>query len=228
MRPRKHRFDEAAAADQDDYTIQLEQRARRRKHLPIVYTEGLDLLQEIDDLLRPLAKRITKAPAVFAADVDELATAVHRLVQRVADGITTAHHKRTVAHLNLPSLKERSEMLKWLADATERPAPPAISDGMLSSGEWARVLTDHVAPWSQPLSELLRRAHPPNAYELRGAPSASEIVVSALCEVDLAVLSFSKHLSRTEAPQKTLQRNAIGATKADAARAKLAALDIQV
>ena len=161
---------------------QTEQRARRRRDsLTVVYSGDFDLLAEVHDIVTPLARRVAAEPnpAAFWPGIDEMTAAVHALVTEVARLLALADARRAAAHL---PVEQRGRAVKMLLDLVERPVSPEITDADIAHRRWAKVLSEHVAPYSGPLADLLSRAAPPGSR--RGRPSVSEHLVDALREVD--------------------------------------------
>ncbi len=209
-------LDRRTKTNQDHGAHQTEQRDRRRKHLTVTYGEDFDLLVEVHDITRPLAAQVAAEPRpmAFRSDVAELAEAIHRLCVVVAALIAAADAERRTAHLNVA---ERGRAMAALKELAERPQPPEITDGMLSSGLWVEALTEHVGPYTGKLSDLLARAAAPGTR--RGLLSASEQVVEGLRVVDLAVVNLERHLARAAVTRaSTPRRSARPDLRAELAR----------
>ena len=191
--------------EHDHSAEQVAQRERRRKHLTVVYGEGFDLLVEVHDIARPLADRVgvEPRPLVFRDDVADLAESVHSLAVAVFDLVTAADARRRTAHLG-PN--ERGRAMKVLAEIAERPAAPAITDAMLSSGLWVQELCDLAGPYGGRLSDLLAHALAPGAR--RGLLSPSEVVVEALRLVDRSAVALERHLDRAALTRAQPRRRA--------------------
>lgn len=120
--------------------------------------------------------------------------AAQRGVEAVLDGVVEVVH--VASGLLSESLAVDGQNRRLAADLAARPRVPEITDAMLVSGLWVNALVAYAEQVSDPLSELLGRAHPPGADALRGAPSASERVERVLRGLDHAVLSLARAIPK--------------------------------
>ncbi len=210
----------------DDEDIQIEQRKRRRTRQHVVLGRRFDLMREIFDIADPFAKRVAvePIPAVFLADVVELADSVHALIVEVSGLIVSADARRAAAHLKS---EDRARAVRMMVELAERPAVLTIEGDTLASGTWVAALTAFVGPYSGQLSDLLGRALPPDAVELRGSPSVSERVVRTLRVVDQAAISLEQRLGKAALYRKSARHSEIQ-TDPDAVRAELSKMGVQI
>ena len=206
-------------------TDQTEQRRHRRAQLDVVYSGDFDLLAEVHDIIAPLARRVAAEPnpAAFWPGIDELTAAVHALVTEVARLLALADARRAAAHL---PVEQRGRAVKMLLDLVERPVSPEMTDADIAHRRWAKVLSEHVSPYSGPLADLLSRAAPPGTR--RGLPSVSEHLVDALREVDQAAINLEHSLGKAEFFRGSLRHmNENETDPAEQARAELAAMGVR-
>lgn len=205
-------------ADAGRPVSQYVKRQRRQRRQPVVYGGDFDLVAEVHDLLEPAARGAGSRR--FAAEIDEVAAAVGRLVCTVAGMVTTADARRAASHL---PVEKRQRAVTLLVSEAPRPAPPVLSDGAVGSKGWIGVLTTFVGPHAAPLSDLLGRSYPPGAPELRGQLSVSERLVEALRGVDAAAASLRGAVKR----QAFLAHELQSKPKPDAVSDELARLGIR-
>lgn len=160
---------------------QVHQRDRRRKRLRTHLAGGFDLSREVRDVCTPVAYATSKLPEPRAA---------RRLVEAVNEAVAELVH--VGSGLVAESSAVDGQTRRAAADLAARPTQPEITAEMLISGSWADVLADYAEQVSAPLSVVLDRAHPPDAYALRGELSASERVERGLRGLDSAVLSLER------------------------------------
>ncbi|MBF9319827.1 hypothetical protein [Mycobacteroides chelonae] len=160
---------------------QAELRDRRRKRLPIHLTGTFNLAVEVRDVCTPAAYATSKLPEPRAA---------RRLVEAVNEAVAELVH--VGSGVAAASSAVDGQTRRAAADLAARPTQPEITAEMLISGSWADVLADYAEQVSGALSVVLDRAHPPDAYALRGELSASERLERALRALDSAVLSLER------------------------------------
>ncbi|CAN3128599.1 hypothetical protein ACNUDN_11820 [Mycobacterium sp. smrl_JER01] len=197
-------------------------RERRRSYQPFVLGSTYVNHHEVRDVCTAVAVGTSQLPRplVMCGDVADIADAVHEL-QVVTVGLIA-----TDRHL---AVDQRARTVQAAADLAVRPALPDITDQMIVSGSWLDVLVAYVEPYSADLADLLGRALPPDAPELRGGPSVSERVVKALRELDHGVLVAQRRLARVADRQRLpsvadynqAQRDRLDAERRDRAMAKL-------
>lgn len=184
---------------------QAELSERRRGGLSVHYTGQFSLTREIALMCEPLARRIAAAdrPARFlhaptAGAVPTLAEAVHEAVGIVVGWVAERDALAKTAHLAAEPGKRRAA-ITTLVDLAQRPALPEITDDMLAAGTWAAALTAMAAEVDAAFSDLLARAYPPGASELRGQTSRSDRLVALLRRtIDHAALALERRLDRDE------------------------------
>jgi hypothetical protein len=179
---------------------QTEIRRRRRKHMPVVNTGKFSANREIAETAGPLADRIIRlaSPLRLRRQVLNFADAVHEFV-----GTATRWDAERDARQRTEHLADDPAARRWamttICDLAPRPALPEITDEMILDGSWAAVLIAMVAPVDAALSDLLARAFPPGAPELRGQLSRSDRLDNLLREtVDRAALSLERALDAAE------------------------------
>ncbi|SIL05578.1 hypothetical protein [Mycobacteroides abscessus] len=191
---------------------QAQLRDRRRKRLPIHLTGIFNLAVEVRDVCTPAAYATSKLPEPRAA---------RRLVEAVNEAVAELVHLGSGAAAASSAVDGQTR--RAAADLAARPTQPEITAEMLISGSWADVLADYAEQVSAPLSVVLDRAHPPDAYALRGELSASERVERGLRGLDSAVLDLERHIPRI-AQRQSLPSiedwNRQQRERADAARAE--------
>lgn len=215
---------------------QAELRERRNKGLPPGhYGADWSLAREIALVCEPLARRIAAAdrPSRFrhsatAGSVPTLAEAVHELVGVAVGWVAEADAYAKTAHLAAEPGKRRYAVTTYI-DLAQRPALPEITDEALADGSWAAALTAMANDLDAAFSDLLSRAYPPGAPELRGQPSRSDRLVELLRRtIDRAALALERRIDRDERAERrqTAQTGQTAQTPDDRARAELAALGI--
>ncbi|MHA3021136.1 hypothetical protein ACXPWS_12845 [Mycobacterium sp. BMJ-28] len=164
-------------------TNQDEQRARRRKRLPVIYGGEFDL-----------AADIAAATGVLAHQVSQLKrpAAARQWVDALADGIAEVVH--VAAGLIAESMAEDDDTRRRAADLTVRPRQPVITEDMLVSGSWSAALVTYAQTVSEEVAQVLGRALPPDAC--RAPLSASQRIERALWEVDSAALALTRRIPR--------------------------------
>lgn len=208
---------------------QAELRARRRAGLTVgTYGGGWSLAREIADVVTPLAERVAAAdrPARFflsPVSVPWLAKAVHELVGVVVGWVAEGDARAKTAHLADEPGKRRYAVTT-LVDLAQRPALPEITDAELEDGSWAGQLVALADDIDAAFADLLAKAYPPGAPELRGQPSRSEQLARLLGRtIDRAALALTRRLDR-DAQANNIQTET--QTQTDRVRAELAALGI--
>lgn len=208
---------------------QADLRQRRRDGLSAGhYARTWSLAREIADVLDPLAQRIAEAdrPGRFmrtAVSVPWLAEEVHELVHEVVGWVAERDARAKTAHLASEPGKRRAAITK-LVDLAPRPALPEITDKMLAYGSWAAALTAMAETVDAAFSELLASSYAPDAAELRGQPSRSDLLARLLARtLDRAAMALERRLDRDG---QTNHDGAPAVTESDRARAELAALGI--
>ncbi|MFT8179229.1 hypothetical protein ACLXNF_16755 [Mycobacteroides chelonae] len=157
----------------------------RRKRFAIRLDGRFSLAVEVKDQITALGVAVSQIPNPTAARrgvdtiVDAVAEVVHVGSGMISESAATDGQTRRAA-----------------ADLAARPKVPSITDAMLVSGTWVDALVEYAEQVSDPLSELLGRAHPPGSDALRGDPSASERVERALRGLDQAVLSMERAIPK--------------------------------
>lgn len=209
---------------------QAELRERRRRGLTIGHYGGdWSLAAEIAAVVGPLADRVAAAdrPARFRhcateGSVPTVVEAVHEAVGVIVGWLAEAEARRRTKHLANEPGKRRNAITAF-CDLATRPALPEVTDEALASGAWAGELVSMAEGHDAAFSELLSRAYPPEAEGLRGQVSRSERLDRLLRDtIDRAALALTRRLDRDE----TGYRRPTAQTKADQARAELAALGI--
>ncbi|MGV0645063.1 hypothetical protein ABQE44_16870 [Mycolicibacterium sp. XJ2546] len=208
---------------------QKELRERRRSGLRVTYSGGFDLAAEIADICGPLARRASRLPnpQVCAGRIGDLVDAVHgELLSAVVGWLekikADEHLEQVAADLDSAS---KTAAVQHLMDIAPRPEEPAIGPDAVCSGRWAADLIEIAQPYTAPLADLLARALPPDAVELRGVVSRSERLCDLLREVDTAARQLE---IRIEKAQQATQRRPPRQTRADAAREALHKMGIEV
>ncbi|WP_409437222.1 hypothetical protein [Mycobacterium sp. SMC-14] len=190
---------------------QTEQRERRRAGLLVTLTRRWSLSSEVAAICDPLAQRTAAMarPAALGREVDALTLAVHGLMHAVVGLLAEADAQRRTRHLGVD---QRGRSIRALVDLAERPSLPEITDDMIGGGTWPATLILLADPYTADLSALLGNAL---------TSAVSDRVLAPLREVDAAATSFARRLDRqrprVEQPKMT---------KADQARAELAALGV--
>lgn len=203
---------------------QERQRKRRRGWLPVTYGGDFDLAAEVLAICGPLANRAAAAPNPqrYAGEIDAVVTAVHELVHVVV-GLNVERDARVrTAHLG-PDKRPRA--IQKLNDLAVRPPLPEVGVDQISTGAWAAVLTELARPYAAPLAEYLAVATAPGSSALRGQPSVSERLETALRAVDGEVSILRRRLDRAPAPRRMPTPPP---SAADAARAELQALGVDL
>lgn len=204
-----------------------EQRRRRRAQLPLAYDGAFDLAAEVAAITEPLAARVADAaqPLAFRPHVIELADATHELVSTVVGWLAETDALARTRHLAAEP-GSRRKAVRTLCDLAQRPALPEITDGMLTSGSWAALLTSMAGPSVGPLAALLARSWPPDHEALRGRPSRSERLNELVRNtIDRAALALERRLDWAEsAPPARLRPTE--AERTEQARAELAAMGV--
>ncbi|OLT32204.1 hypothetical protein BJF84_03580 [Rhodococcus sp. CUA-806] len=169
---------------------QLAQRLRRRRRLANVLGAEFSLTDEISAIVGPLAGRVAAdpIPRAYAENVDALADSVFGSVREIAELTGSGDDQRRTAHLSADDRRRAIALLRSRRSGSR----PEITAADLESGSWAEALVELAAPVSEPLSDLLSRALPPERVDV----SASERVESALRAVDRAALSLERRLDR--------------------------------
>ncbi|MBV5244444.1 hypothetical protein KUF57_12965 [Mycolicibacterium sp. PAM1] len=210
---------------------QAELRERRRAGLTVGHYGGdFSLAREIADVCEPLARRIAAAdrPARFgrsSASVPWLAESVHELVGTVVGWVAEADAYAKTKHLAADHGK-RTYAVRTLCDLAQRPALPDVTDDMLADGSWSSALVALADGTDAALADLLARSYPPGAPVLRGQVSRSEHLAQLLSRtLDRAALALERRLDRDDQAD---HGQSTAETKADRARAELAALGIEI
>ncbi|MCV7158471.1 hypothetical protein H7J55_13445 [Mycolicibacterium brisbanense] len=214
---------------------QAETRRRRLAGLPTVnygsVSGGWSTVAEVAERIGPLAKRIAAAerPGRFSwrgsqVGVHDLVEGVHEIAGDITGWLAEADARAKTKHLAADPGKRRYAMTT-LCDLAPRPALPEVTDAMIADGSWAAALTEMVAPLDGPLADLLRRAYPPGAPELRGALSRSERLEKLLRDsLDRPVAELVRRLDRAD--REAAKPSALA--KAEAARAELEAMGVEI
>ena len=205
---------------------QAEQRQRRRRRLPVHYAGSFDLAAEVEQLVGPVAARLSAEPrsAAFLPEVEDVAAAVHSVVLEAVRLVAEVDHSRRTLHIE--SFESRSRAIALLDQARPRPACPEIAADSLSTGTWVDSLIDHARAVSGALAELLAVARPPGG--LRGRLSASERLEQVLRELDTAALALERRLDRVAAGRARIVASSAAPGPAASVAAELAALGIEL
>jgi hypothetical protein len=160
---------------------QAELRRRRRGWLPVAYTGTFSLSAEVHAICGPLAARVAAQPnsRAFGADVQELVAAVHEVVGTVVGWLAEVDGRKRTEHL---AQDTRGKAVRRLVELAPRPPSPEITDEMLASGAWAKLLVSMAEPFDDGLAGLLARSLPPGHDGLQGRPSVSDKLVELLRE----------------------------------------------
>jgi hypothetical protein len=160
---------------------QDEQRRRRRGWLPVAYTGSFRLSDEVSAICGPLAERVAAQPnsRAFGADVQELVAAVHEVVGTVVGWLAEVDGRSRTEHL---AQDMRGKAVRRLVELAPRPVLPEITDEMLASGAWAKLLVSMAQQVDDGLAGLLGRSLPPGHDGLQGRPSVSDKLVELLRE----------------------------------------------
>lgn len=191
---------------------QTELRDRRRKRLPIHLTGTFNLAAEIEAVCGPGARLVSQLPEprVMRRDIEAVVDAVHEVMSVV------------VAMLAESRSADPNLTRQLVGDLAIRPQIPEIPDTAIVSGSWVSKLSDWTSIYAGDLARLLATAHPPDAYDLRGNPSASERLERALRVMDSAVLDLERHIPRIAQRQSLpsmAEHNAAQRARQDAERA---------
>ncbi|KUH86306.1 hypothetical protein [Mycobacterium sp. IS-1556] len=204
---------------------QTELRHRRRTGFTAGHYDGdWSLVREVADVVHPLSERIAAddRPTRFmraTATVPYLAEAVHEAVGVVVGWVAETDARRRTVHL-ADEPGKRKYAMTTLCDLASRPALPDITEDMMASGAWAAAVVAMAETVDAEFSDLLARAHPPNAAALRGQASRSELLARLLSRtIDRAVLALERRLDRDDFADHR-------PTGTDRARAELAAMGI--
>ncbi|OBB21319.1 hypothetical protein A5761_03050 [Mycolicibacterium setense] len=206
---------------------QAEIRRRRLANLPTPdYGGSWSLRREIADVAEALAARVAAAPRPtrFRLPVRWLAEDVHEAVGTMTGWVAEVDARVKTAHLADDPSKRRYAMTT-LIDLAPRPALLDVTEAMLVDGSWTAALIEMAEPVDGPLADLLRRAYPPGAPALRGQLSRSERLETLLRDaLDRPAAELVRRLDRAD--RDTEKPSAVA--KAEAARAELAAMGVEV
>lgn len=209
---------------------QVELRQRRRAGFISGHYGGeFSLAAEIAEVCDPLARRIAAAEhpgrfRVSSASVPWLVEEVHELVGVVVGWVARRDARARTSHLK-DDPGRRQAAMTLLSDLAKRPALPEVTDDMLADGSWSAALIAMGDSVDVELADLLARAYPPNAAELRGQISRSERLDALLRRtIDRAALALERRLDRDEHHRPA---SADDRTSDERARAELAALGVK-
>lgn len=189
-------------------------RERRIQGYMVTLRGGWSLTDDVSAICRPLADRIVErgAPRTYLRYAEDIADAVHALVDTVVALLAEADAQRRTRHL---PIDQRGRALAAARALAQRPAMPEITSDRVDSGIWATTLVDLAAPYDADLSTLLANA---------ATSVVSDRVLRALAEVDHAAASLQRRLDRDGQTRTTRPSPAI--TEADRARAELESMGV--
>lgn len=210
---------------------QDELRARRRAGFMAAYYGGdFSLAAEVAAVCRPLADQIASAdrPERFRHSpvcVPLLAEAVHELVGVVVGWVAQRDARARTSHLK-DDPGRRQAAMTLICDLAKRPALPDITDDMLADGSWSAAVIAMADSVDVELADLLSRAYPPGAPELRGQVSRSERLHELLRRtLDRAAVALEMRLDRDEQTRPAVAEHR---TPDERARAELAAMGVPI
>jgi hypothetical protein len=193
---------------------QDELRQRRRHWLPVIYRSDFDLAAEVAAIVGPLARAVSRIPRPEALhrDVYDVTDAVHELLSTVVGMLAESKQLDRAAKVRTA---------RGVADLAQRPHEPRVTADMLTSGHWAALMVDHVAPYTADVAALLGRS-----------PAASGRLEAALRVLDSAALDLQRRVPKVAAHQALPSMEAFNATKraqrdAERRRAALAKMGIE-
>lgn len=185
-------------------------RQRRRQGFFVEYRADFDLAAEVGAIVAPLAAQVAvlKRPLAVRRRADLVADAVHEVLSAVVGMLAESRHLD-------PAADARTRQA--IRDLAQRPREPQISDDDLTSGRWATVLVDFVAPYRDDLAALLGRARQPGHPDLKGGLSVSERLEQALRNLDHEARYLERLIPKVAAHQALPTPEEINARNRDRA-----------
>lgn len=183
LKPRPER----PVAPEPTYT-QDAKRERRRHWLPVVLDGDFDLAAEVDAIIGPLAARVAAQPNArgYIGYAEIIADKVGELCVTVAELLGDPRTDR----LSAADRRRARDAMKVVT----RSSVPTITADTLAEASWVEPLVALARRSSDPLADTLGR----QASDRRGGPTASDIILDALRELDRAALDLARRLDRSE------------------------------
>ena len=195
---------------------QATKRERRRRWLSVTLDSDFSLAAEVDAIVGPLAERVAEQPhpAAFLAHTEVVADAVGGLCGAVAELVSDTR----LRSLDSVDRARAREALRTV----HRSSVPAITVEALSDGTWAAALAEIARPHTGALSRLLGSQN----GSRRGEPTASDLVIDTLRDLDRAALDLDRRVRKAEFFREQLGTPAASADLAQSARETLAELGV--